>query len=686
MAELIFEIGTEELPAGFIRPALEGLSTLLLKELNDLALSHGEPITFGTPRRLGIVLNVEAQQPDRTEKVMGPKVDLCFDAEKKPTKTGLGFAKGQGVAVESLEVVEGPKGLCVQATRHLKGQPAAMLLPEVLFKVIAKIPFRKSMRWASLDEAFARPIHWIVAVLDGEILPLSFAGVKSGNESQGHRFLCPELFKVKNSEQFFEHLSQSFVIPFHEERKSLIREESRRLAEQAGGKLMEDEPLFDEVADLVEYPFPELGSFENEYLIVPKEILVSSMAKHQRYFAITDGAGNLLRRFVGVLGTKVDDPKVAVAGNEKVLRARLSDARFFFEEDRKKHLSDFAPGLEKVTFEERLGTIAEKVRRIQEQLRFLAPYFLQAKLDEALRASELCKADLLTNVVFEFPELQGIMGRIYANLDGEAKGVADAIEQHYWPRFADDGLPENDVSAMLAIADKMDTLAGCFGVGLIPTGAADPYALRRQALGILRILNDGAYDVPLKEWVEHTVNTLRPKLKRTPEETLNDVLRFVEGRYRNWKSGAFTPDLIDAVVTAGFETIPDVEKRLTSLSEFQKREEYLSLAVAFKRVMNILKERVDASVKPDLFEHESEKELWEQFGRLRESVFTSEKSGAYLHALMDLSKLRKPVDSFFESVLVMSENPEVQKNRLALLTALSELFRKIADFRKIQTD
>ena len=687
MAELIFEIGCEEIPAGFIRPALKTMSDMLVSALKSRNLEHDGIETHGAPRRLMLIVrNLPEKQEDREETVTGPKAGICFDDEGNPTKVALGFAKSHGVEVADLKTVEGPKGPVVQASKRVKGMKTKDILSEILLDILKKPLFPKSMRWASHSESFVRPLHWIVAVLDGSLIPFEFAGVKSGDVSYGHYFMHPGPIEVRVVEQFIRQLHEAFVIPDIDERKEYILTRARKLVEEVNGKLVEDEDLLEEVANLVEYPLVLLGTFDEEFLKVPKPILVDSMNTHQKYFSVSDGEGHLMPYFIMVANTRVNDPSVVVRGNERVLRARLADARFFFEEDRKKRLAEFADGLKKVTFEEKLGSLAEKVERILEHIRYLSPFISAEALEPALKAALLAKADLLTGVVGEFPDLQGIIGRIYASLDGEDKLVSDAIEQHYRPRFSGDALPESDVAAMLALADKLDTVTGCFGVGLIPTGTADPYALRRQALGIVRILVHRRYRVPLKNWIEFAVGALGEKLVRSHEETVRDVIAFIEGRYRNWRSGKYPNDVIEAVAGASFDILPDTEEKIKALMEFQKKPGFQALAVAFKRVMNILKERPDVAVNPDLFEYEAEKELWKVYQHVRDESGAIIRKGNFPTVLETMAEVKEPVDRFFDDCLVMTDDRALRENRLALLGHLADLFAQMADFRKIQTD
>jgi glycyl-tRNA synthetase beta chain len=686
MAEFLLEIGCEELPARFIRPALTSLSELMLARIGDAGLEYSDVQTFGTPRRLGLVIQgLPERQKDRTEQVQGPKVAICFDAEGQPTKVALGFAKGQGVEVADLERVETPKGEVVQITKTLVGRPTADVLAGFIAEALPKIAFPKSMRWAAYEESFARPVHWMVALFDGVVVPVRFAGIESSNESRGHRFLSPESFEVTDFSQYLNELETRYVLVDIDRRMEEVVREANQLAKEAGGKLIEDAALFEEVANITEYPVPLLGHFDPEFLEVPKEILILTMAAHQRYFAVEDPDGKLLPTFVFFSNTKVEDPSVVSAGNARVLRARLSDARFFFREDQKHPLEHYAAKLKKVTFEERLGTIAEKIGRIEEHIRYMTSFVAPDKLELALQAAALCKADLQTSVVFEFTELQGVMGRIYGEIQGLPTEVCRAIEQHYWPTNADGELPQDDVAAMVALADKMDTLAGCFGVGLKPSGSADPYALRRQALGILRILSDKGYRLSLPDWVGFAVRTLGEKLTRPAEEVVADVLAFIEARYRHLTANAYSMDTIDAVLAVGLGVLAEADRKIEALHRFRQQDGFESLAAAFKRVMNILKERTGAVVSPDLFQAEAERNLWAEYQRHRDEVSILSRKGEFLGALQAMVDLKALVDQFFNDVMVMDKDEAVRTNRLALLEHLADMFSQIADFRKIQT-
>ncbi|MBO4793154.1 MAG: glycine--tRNA ligase subunit beta, partial [Deltaproteobacteria bacterium] len=490
-AEIFLEIGTEEIPASFLAPARLSLEELLRKELETARIPFQSILTFATPRRLAIAVQGAAPEQERQElSISGPPAKIAFDAEGKPTKAALGFAKTNGVDVSELETVDTPKGpyLCVH--KVLEGQKLKDLLPDIFLRVIHAIPFKKSMRWKDLDIRFVRPVHWLTALLDGEIVPFTFGEISSGNQSFGHRFMAPEAFTVTGLEDYLAKAQEHFVIPDPQRRKEIIRHDVEEIAARLNASLNMDEDLLEEVSLLVEFPVAICGSFEEKYLELPPEVLITTMKENQRYFTLTDDSGRLLPRFITIANTRPRDPEVVQRGNERVLRARLSDAMFFWKEDQKVPLESRLEALKHVVFQAKLGTSYEKVMRIRELAVELARRFAPERVEAVERAALLAKCDLETQMVFEFPELQGVMGREYALLEGEDRDVAVAVYEHYLPVQAGGALPSGPVGACVAIADKMDTLCGCFSVGLLPTGAADPFALRRGAIGILSIILD----------------------------------------------------------------------------------------------------------------------------------------------------------------------------------------------------
>ena len=682
--ELFLEIGTEEIPAGFIPRAMAEMEAMITRELTNARLAFGEVRTLATPRRLALVVKgIPAVQPDAEITATGPSKKAAYDAEGKPTKAAEGFARGQGVDVSALQIISTEKGEYLAVTKQETGRPTFELLAEILPGLIANIPFKKSMRWGDLDVRFARPIHWIVALFDGIVVPFSFGNIESGTVSRGHRFMANTTFPVRDFAHYQEECERHFVIVDPERRKEIIRRETHRVAIAAGGHLLPDEELLDQVIYLVEYPSAVAGTFSPEFLKVPKEVLITSMRSHQRYFSIVDGQGRLMPGFITINNTLTEDPSIVVKGNERVLRARLSDARFFFEEDQKVKLDERVESLKKVVYQQKLGTSFEKMERFKILATGLAAQINPAVSAQTARAAWLCKADLVSGMVGEFPEVQGIMGREYALLEGEDVAIANAIAEHYLPVQAGGELPASDIGAFVSIADKLDTICGCFGVGLIPTGAADPYALRRATIGIIAIILNKGYHIPLTSLINQSLELLSAKLNRPKEQVANDVLEFFRARFVNLMSNDYPNDAVDAAVAAGFNDLVDVKARIAALAEFKNHPDFEPLAVAFKRVGNIIKDGTDAPVDPALFQDTAEGGLYEAFQAVKSSVDAKVSEGYWLEALTGIATLRGPVDTFFDKVMVMAEDERVKTNRLALLTAIARMFNRIADFSRI---
>lgn len=682
--ELFLEIGTEEIPAGFLPKAMADLEALVRKELELARLTCGEVKTLATPRRLALVVrDLPAVQPDAEITALGPAKNIAFDGTGKPTRAAEGFARGQGVDVASLTLVTTEKGDYVAAIKKENGRPVPDLLVELLPRLLAAIPFRKSMRWGDLDTRFARPIHWIVALFDGVIVPFTFGNIESGSVSRGHRFMANQAFPVSNFAHYLEECERHFVIPDPEHRQEIIRREIHRVAKSVGGHLLPDEGLLDEVTFLVEYPSVVHGTFSPEFLQVPREVLITSMRSHQRYFSVVDGNGALLPIFITINNTLTEDPSVVVKGNERVLRARLSDARFFYDEDRKVRLENRVEALKSVVYQQKLGTSYEKMERFKALAEGLAAQLCPAVGEKVARAAFLCKADLVSGMVGEFPEVQGIMGREYALLDGEDREVAVAIAEHYLPTQAGGELPASDIGACVSLADKLDTICGCFGVGLIPSGSADPYALRRSALGIINIILDKGYRLSLDALVTRSLDLLAAKLTRPAAEVKADVLEFFRGRFVNLMGDRFATDAVDAAVSAGYDDLVDAAARIAALTELKGRPDFESLAVAFKRVCNIVKEGVEQPVDAALFQEPAEGALQQAYLAVRGEVEARASAGDYLAALAGIATLKGAVDDFFDQVMVMAEDERVRLNRLGLLTAISRLFGAIADFAKL---
>lgn len=682
--ELFLEIGCEEIPAGFIPRAMADMAAIITRELDNARLSCGEVRTYGTPRRLALMVSdLPTVQPDAEITATGPSKKAAYDADGAPTKAAEGFARGQGVDVSELKIITTEKGEYLAVTKKETGRPTHLILAEILPRLVTGIPFKKSMRWGDLDARFARPVHWIVALYNGSVVPFSFGNVQSGAVSRGHRFMANTTFPVRDFGNYLEECERHFVIPDPERRKEIIRKETHRVAEAAGGRLLPDEGLLEEVTYLAEYPSAVTGTFPAEFLKVPREVLITSMRSHQRYFSIVDTSGSLMPGFITINNTLAEDPSVVIKGNERVLRARLSDARFFFEEDQKTSLAARAESLKNVVYQQKLGTSYEKMERFRALAVALANQLNRDVATQAEQAAYLCKADLVSGMVGEFPEVQGIMGREYALLEGIDPVVANAIAEHYLPTQAGGDLPASDVGAFVSIADKLDSICGCFSVGLIPTGSVDPYALRRAAIGIINIILDRGYRLSLAAYIDTALLQLSARLNRPADAVKADVCEFFRGRFVNLLTEQYPSDVVDAAVAAGFDDLVEVRDRIAALARFKTHPDFEALAVAFKRIGNIIKEGVDAPVDPALFQEDTERTLYQAFQGVKTSVTGQIADGSWLEALTAIAALRGPVDGFFDKVMVMAEDERVRMNRLALLTAMDRMFGRIADFSKI---
>ena len=683
--EIFLEIGTEEIPAGFLPKAMADLERMIRKELETARLVFGEVRAFATPRRLALsVCDVAEDQPNLRTEAMGPARQIAYDADGNPTRAALGFARSQGVEVSQLKLVTTDKGEYLFIEKEEPGRPTAQLLTEILPRLVAGLNFKKSMRWENQDVRFARPMHWIVALYGGEVVPFPHGNLVSGNQSRGHRFMAPQEFAVTGLADWLAGCRRHFVTADQEERKATIRRQVEATGQAVGGRAAIDEGLLEEVTYLVEDPTPLIGTFEEKYLQLPRELLVTSMREHQRYFTVEDAEGQLLNRFITISNTRPEDEQVVVKGNEKVIRARLSDAMFFWEEDQKVKLESNLEALKQVIYQAKLGTSFEKVERFKQIAKGLAGRFEPAAVALTGRAAELAKCDLETKMVYEFPELQGIMGREYARIEGEDPRVSTAIFEHYLPTEAGGTLPSDNVGAFVSIADKIDTICGCFGVGLIPTGSADPYALRRSAIGILNIILDRGYRVSIPELVDESLALLEAKLTRPRSTVQSDVVEFVRLRLANMLTGrGHSTDVVDAVLAARFDEPGDAVARIQALATLKSAADFEPLAVAFKRVGNIIKGGIDSPVQAELFDSDCERKLAAAVESTRQTVAEQVARGDYAAALQTIAGLREPVDTFFDGVMVMANDERIKTNRLALLTQVAALFADIADFTRI---
>ncbi len=683
---LLLEIGTEEIPARFMKGAFEYMKSFLASRFNELRISYDEIDATGTPRRLVLLAkNVAEKQRDVEQEVMGPPAKVAFDATGSVTKAGEGFARAQGVNVEDLKVKTTPKGEYVYVVKREEGKPTIEVLPAVFEEMIRRFPFPKSMRWGRRKIRFARPIHWFLALFGEEVVSFSVEDLKSDRFTYGHRFLAPDAFEVRTPEEYFDVMEKAYVVCDHRVREALIKKQVREQAEKVGGVPDDDEQLLNEVNFLVEYPVATTGRFSEEYLELPEAVLTTTMKEHQRYFPVFDKDGRIKPYFVVVNNIITDDMELITRGNERVLRARLADAKFFFDEDKKTPLIEMFKKLKDVVFQEKLGTSYDKVMRFREIALWLAEKIAPEKKELVDRCALLAKADLESQMVCEFTELQGVMGREYARIQGEPEEVYEGIFEHYLPRFSGDELPETITGAIVGIADRIDTIVGCFGIGLIPTGSEDPYGIRRDTLGIIQVLLAKELNISLSELIDKSLELLGDRIERDPEEVKRDVLEFFRQRlYHLWVSEGYRYDLVEAVLSAGFDNIVDARKRLDALSEFSKEPDFEALMVTFKRVVNIIPKDFDErDVDPSLFEKEEEKSLFEAVKEIESRVEELVNKGDYLGALKLIASLKEKVDAFFDNVLVMDKDEAKKRNRLALLNRIASLFKKIADLKKV---
>lgn len=689
-SEFLLEIGTEELPSSFVRHALRSIEAGAKALVHQARLGSDslEITTMGTPRRLALRLRgLSKTQPDREETVVGPPWSAAFDQDGAPKKAAIGFAKKHGVEVGALLKQATDKGDYVSVDVHEGGKPTDEVLAEILPQLFSRITFPKSMRWGRGDIAFGRPIHWIVALLGKDIVDFEFAGLQSGRTTRGHRFLAPDTFDLASASQYIEDLARAHVLVELGVRKERMLEALLAAAESLGGVLEPDAFLADECVSLVEEPFVVPGGFDDVFLALPDEVVISVMRDHQRYFAVrTAPGGPLMSAYLNVVNT-AEDPATIAKGNDRVLRARLADARFFVEEDQKAPLADRLKKLESVVFQSKLGTMGAKVRRIESIARALSDQ-VGADAEAASEAARLCKADLETLIVFEFPELQGEMGRWYALREGIDPAIADAIRDHYRPQGADDGVPDELVGAVIAVADRIDTLVGCFGIGLVPTGSADPFALRRAALGIVRIALEGPIDVDLRMIVEQAYAGYEGDADLKPSvETRTALDEFFRGRIRVLAREQHAGDVVDACIGAwDGRSIRDLRTRMEAVSEVRAAAEFELLAIAFKRAFNITKESGRGPIDPSLLEPGAETELAERFTTVRDQIRQATEERRYADALRTVAKeLGAPIDRFFEEVFVMVDDAAVRENRLRLLGEIADTVNGIAHFHQLAT-
>ena len=681
--KLLFEIGTEEIPAKFMPGILEQLKSLAEKKLQELRVPFASVTVFGTPRRMTFIADgVEETQASTVVESKGPSVKIAFGPDGAASKAAQGFARGQGIAVEDLIV----RDEYVYAVKQLTGQAVIELLPAFLVDIVESLSFPKNMRWADHDFRFVRPIRWLVALLDNKIIPIEITGVKSGRNTIGHRFLSKGEVEIASAGDYEKVLREHFVLVDQDERRTMIRQQVEELAQKEGGIAEIDEDLLEEVVYLVEYPTALCGHFDDKFLTLPKETVITPMREHQRYFPVLTADGKLLAKFITVRNGNSEGLDIVAHGNERVLRARLSDAEFFFNEDRKIKLEERLEKLKTVVFQEGLGNIYDKSVRLAD-IAMTLKKSLNVKVDEDIlqRTALLSKTDLVTGMVCEFTELQGVMGREYALLDGEKPEVAQGIFEHYLPRFAGDELPTTDIGRLVGIADKLDNIAATFSRGLIPTGSQDPYALRRQAIGIINILVDGNYHLPLLKTISAVLGLLNvPSAKNG--ELLAQLQEFFVQRVKNMMGDqGIRYDVIDAILNEkANDDIVDLFVRAKALAEYVETSEAAESIQAFTRVVNLCKKAEgETIIKESLFVEPAEKELYEVVCRLQKETIPALVAYNYADVLKLINEVSAPVNKFFDTVMVMDKDENVKNNRLALLVQVKETASMVGDLSAI---
>jgi glycyl-tRNA synthetase beta chain len=706
--DLLFEIGCEEIPAGMIPKAAEELKSLLKVELSGSGLV-GVPTfeatleVFGAPRRLtAIARNVLLRQEDVTREITGPPKSIAYDAAGQPTRAALSFAEKQDVPVSSLVIVDLPKGPHLAVRKVIVGEPGAKILERILPEVIRGISWPRSMYWTGIRGArFIRPIRWIVALLDGKIIPCSYAEVKAGNRSDGHRFLGRRSILLTSPKDYEPKLKSNFVLCRPEARRKKIQDEIHALTSRKSLKAHEDPGLLELVTYLNEYPTVIMGNFEEKYLALPEEILITVMRGHQKYFALESRRGELAPHFLAVINLPRDPKGLVQAGHERVLRARFADAQFFWDTDQKTKLADYLPRLKAVTYESRLGSYHDKVERMRSIARWLAEQWFSSGVKESDvagsdRAAELAKCDLVTGMVGEFSELQGIVGGLYAHAQAEPDEIADAVYDHYKPQGLEEAIPRNLIGCTVSFADKLDSIMACFAVGAIPTGSSDPFALRRAALGIVKIILEKKLPLSISAAISAAAKALReqPPHIAASEAMQKQVLDFIQDRAKFIlrERRGFAYDEINAVFASGADDLVDAVERVAAVKAIRNTRNFPPLAASFKRIRNILEKSAGAEdksfggVKQDLLKDDFERQLHTAAQRIGDEAGRRRREKKYKAALEKISELRPAVDVFFDKVHVMAEDLEVRKNRIALLGGLLREFSTIADFSELATE
>jgi glycyl-tRNA synthetase beta chain len=685
----LVEIGTEELPPKALRTLMDAFGASLAQGIDAAPLAHGEVCAYASPRRLAVMVKDLAHgQQDRKVEQKGPPVKIAFDGDGNPTPAATAFAKRCGVNVDELGHNKTDKGEWLAFEKTEKGKSASELLPGLIEQALAGLPIPRRMRWGDGDAEFVRPVHWVIMLHGDEVMTETVMGIKAGNISRGHRFHSAGPIAIASPDAYLDALEKDgYVIADFERRREMVRAGVDAAANEAGGSVVEGESLYDEVAALVEWPVPVLGGFDDQYLELPRETIVSTLTGHQRYFPVADKNGQLLPKFITVANLESKDPKQVREGNERVIRPRLADAAFFWNNDLSRTLDSRRDDLKAVVYQRGLGTQLDKSERVAKLAKWLAAS-LDHNSDDVVRAALLAKCDLLSGMVGEFPELQGTMGRYYANADGEKEAVANAIGDHYRPRFAGDDLPATIDGQLLAVADKLDTLAGIFSLGKKPSGNRDPFGLRRAALGIIRIVIECGLDVDLKALIKKAAKA-QPKAALDHDDIAAELYTFISDRLRRYfldRDAGLATETFDAVLVRQPSSLLDFDRRLAAVQTFARLEQAESLAAANKRIANILRKAGNppgGKIKKKLLQEEAEIALNNAVDNAADKVKPLLKVRNYAEALNELAGLREPVDRFFDEVMVMADDEAVKENRLALLGRLRELFLDVADISRL---
>jgi glycyl-tRNA synthetase beta chain len=679
MRPFLLEIGTEEIPARFIMKGLAILQDALSGFLSSSSINHGPIHQYATPRRLTLLIeDVAEKQEDRTVTTVGPPKNVAYDENGSPTKAAIGFAKSLNIGVSNLEITETDKGEYISATIEEKGLPAPDCLADAIPKLISSLQLPKSMRWGDSSIRFFRPIHWIIALYGDSVIPFEIEGIKTSNISYGHRFLSPSAIKISRPEDYLSELTRNHVIADIKKRQGLIESGIQQCQTEKDCKVHEDRELLETVTNLVEYPTVVVGSFDDKYLALPKELPITVMRSHQKYFSTENNEGNLLPYFLVVSNTKPENNETVRIGAERVLRARLEDAQFYYTEDQKQPLIEHVEKLKNVTFQEKLGSLYDKTERVSSLCAFIASQCKITGTDKIIRAAKLAKADLVTGVVSEFPELQGYMGMTYAMNSGEDHEVAEAIQEHYLPRFAGDSLPSGTIGKIISLADKMDNIASFFFLGYIPTGSEDPYALRRQAAGIIHILKSGGYTLSLNLLAHSALKSLESSEEKR-SNLAREIIQFFHQRLEGILLGeGYRHDLISAILSHDQTDIHDVNRRLKLLAALKNTSSFPNLLIAAKRVYNILSKTDPLELQESMLTEQAERELLEATRSIEEKLSST--------AYQSLFEFEVPVNTFFDKVLVMDRDPSVRDNRLALLQSVKKIFDSLGNFSKIVED